>query len=272
MSLPSFQLRRRVLVGWYHPESDLGEHRTHYGPRRKMFVSPLPRDSDIPSVTPTGQTVLVANAPDSPQREAEQRRSFKKYPGGKLCGKATLGENTGNQWRKGASVSSVQRLGSVDPENGDVNLTASLETFIAGVQGQQTKTHPVSVIPHNSPFENGSGIGEIRIDSANNLHGSREGETREGRAGSTMDDYGRSSYAQSALGSVFPEAYAKPYSVTGGGGPSAMPASSSYQVVLSDGTSYPSAVFPAGEQMKAFFTMVASCNPSSCGLVADAFK
>ncbi|CDJ27073.1 guanylate binding protein, putative [Eimeria mitis] len=209
-----------------------------------MFVSPLPRDSDIPSVTSTGQAGFATNAPGSPQREAEHRRGFKKYPEGKFSEKSAVGENTDIQWHRGVSVSSVQRLGSVDPENSDVNLTASLETFIAGIQGQQKKDQP-SIIPHISQGEKRSGIGKVGINSTRNPDGSIAFEARERRTGSTMEDHGRSSYMHSALGSVFPEAYANSYVVAGGGESSAMPASSSYQVVLSDGTSYPSAVFPS---------------------------
>ncbi|CDI85752.1 guanylate binding protein, putative [Eimeria praecox] len=210
-----------------------------------MFVSPLPRDSDIPSVASTGQTGFVPNAPQSPHRGAEQTRGLKKYPGEKFGGKSTLGGNTRSQVRRGGSVSSVQRLGSADQENSDVNLTASLETFIAGIQGQQAKDHSVAVTSHNPQGGNRIGLGEVLTDGTINQQRSIGGEARERRAGSTMEDYGRSSYAQSALGTAFPETYANNYVVAGGGEPSAMPATSSYQVVLSDGTSYPSAVFPA---------------------------
>ncbi|CDJ54259.1 guanylate binding protein, putative [Eimeria brunetti] len=210
-----------------------------------MFVSPLPRDSDIPSATSTGQRGLVADALESPQREPEQRRRFNKYPGGKSSPKFKLRGNTDNQGVKGASVKSVHQLGSAELENSDVNLTASLETFIAGIQGHQTKEHQASTTTGTSQGGSRNGGAEARTDGTNNPQSNIGGDAPERRAGSTMEDYGRSSYMQSALGSVFPEAYSNGYAVGGGGESSAMPAASSYQVVLSDGTSYPSAVFPA---------------------------
>lgn len=224
-----------------------------------MFVSPLPRGSDIHSVTSAGQAGFVTDAPESPQREAEQRRGFKTYPRGKSTGKIALGDNRGSQGRREVSVLPAQRVWPADPENSDVNLTASIETFIAGIQGQQTKDQRASLESRTSLGAGKNGIGEMRTDSTNNPHSSIGNEARFRRAGNTMEDYTRPSYMQSALGYVFPEAHANSYVVAGGGEQSAMPASSSYQVVLSDGTSYPSAVFPAGEQRRVNFSTIASC-------------
>lgn len=212
-----------------------------------MFASPLPPGPDLPSVTSAGAAGFVTSGTESLRRGAEQRQGLKNYPEDNPDGKLT-GAYTEGTKLTGTNACPVKRLTSVDVEGSDVNLTASLDTFIAGVQGQRTQNYQTTVTPHSPQPESKDEAGAIHTGSARNPGEGIPGVTRELRRGGTMEGYGRSSYMQSALGSVFPEAYANSYVVPREGEAASLPTTSSYQVVLSDGTSYPSAVFPGGEQ------------------------
>ncbi|CDJ43216.1 guanylate binding protein, putative [Eimeria tenella] len=208
-----------------------------------MFASPLPPGPDLPSVTSAGAAGFVTSGTESLRRGAEQRQGLKNYPEDNPDGKLT-GAYTEGTKLTGTNACPVKRLTSVDVEGSDVNLTASLDTFIAGVQGQRTQNYQTTVTPHSPQPESKDEAGAIHTGSARNPGEGIPGVTRELRRGGTMEGYGRSSYMQSALGSVFPEAYANSYVVPREGEAASLPTTSSYQVVLSDGTSYPSAVFP----------------------------
>lgn len=175
-----------------------------------------------------------------PGYTGQHRQTIQKYPENGSKAKAISETNISR-----AAASSVQRQPSLEPDSRDLNLTASLETFVAGIQGLRTEESSASVASAPPETETRGDIGSVHARGANNRYVGTVGGTRERLVASTMPDYGRSAYMQSAVGSVFPEAYANSYVVAKEGDSAGVPApTTSYQVVLSDGVSYPSAVFP----------------------------
>lgn len=174
----------------------------------------------------------------------EHRHTVQKYSEDGSKAKAVLETTVAR-----AAASSVQRQPSLERDSGDLNLTASLETFVAGIQGLRTEESSASVASAPPETENRGAISSARARGSKHSQVGTAGGTGERSASSTMQDYGRSGYMQSAVGSVFPEAYANSYVVAKEGESAGVPApTTSYQVVLSDGVSYPSAVFPTGER------------------------
>lgn len=214
-----------------------------------MFASPLPPGPDLPSVASTGAVGIVNTSMQPLRYSAEPRQAFQECPADESSRTTASGRDIGSVTHAGASVASVQRLRSLDPESRELNLTASLEAFVAGIQGQRTEEPAASATAASPEIETRAGLSAAPARGANDPRSGKNGETSERRVASTMEDYGRSAYTQPVVGSIFPEAYANSYIVAKEGGPGTIPATaSSYQVVLSDGTSYPSAVFPAGER------------------------
>lgn len=211
-----------------------------------MFTSPLPPGPDLPPVA-ASKTVGFHTPPGQPiHRLVEQNQQFSKRAEDDSGINATPGEYTGTTNYGGVAIPSVQPQHS---ESRDLNLTASLEAFVAGIQGHNTENLSLSVGRMLPEGETKEVLSNVQDTGLNASHSVTVGETREGRVAGTMEDYNRPAYMQSAVGSVFPEAYANSYILTKEGEPPTIPASaSSYQVVLSDGTSYPSAIFPSGKQ------------------------
>ncbi|KAL8451839.1 hypothetical protein Emed_001719 [Eimeria media] len=208
-----------------------------------MFASPLPPGPDIPSLTsirtvgrantsmPSARPRLEEQQPQPTRQAFDNTRSILKV------------NSEGNN--NAASVAAVQRQQSADPDSRDLNLTASLEAFVAGIQDLRAEEPAEPVL--RTPAETASrGVtGSVRARSYNSPPVHTVERVTEHAPRNTMEDYGRSAYMQSAVNSVFPEAYTNSYVVAKDPEPSALPTTaSSYQVVLSDGTSYPSAVFP----------------------------
>ncbi|XP_026190207.1 uncharacterized protein LOC34621617 [Cyclospora cayetanensis] len=215
-----------------------------------MFASPLPPGPDVPCVSSVGP-VGFANATSVQQkRREEQHYVFQKYPGKEFKETQSTRREPKTAVYSTADQAVLQPLRSLDPDSRDLNLTASLEAFVAGVQGQQHKDeHPTFVSSELSTHET---VGGLRDQLQKVSSGAQGGEVHERRVIHTMNDYGSSAYMQAGVGSVFPEAYANSYVVTKEGEVTTAPgAATSYQVVLSDGTSYPSAVFPAGASREA---------------------
>ncbi|OEH74324.1 guanylate binding protein [Cyclospora cayetanensis] len=209
-----------------------------------MFASPLPPGPDVPCVSSVGP-VGFANATSVQQkRREEQHYVFQKYPGKEFKETQSTRREPKTAVYSTADQAVLQPLRSLDPDSRDLNLTASLEAFVAGVQGQQHKDeHPTFVSSELSTHET---VGGLRDQLQKVSSGAQGGEVHERRVIHTMNDYGSSAYMQTGVGSVFPEAYANSYVVTKEGEVTTAPGTAtSYQVVLSDGTSYPSAVFPA---------------------------
>ncbi|KAL8453232.1 hypothetical protein Emag_001964 [Eimeria magna] len=218
-----------------------------------MFASPLPPGPDIPSLTSI-RTVGGANTSMQslrPRLEGQPQAVRQGFDNTKSLLKVNSEENNV------APVTSVQRQQSLDPDSADLNLTASLEAFVAGIQGLRTE-EPVEPALR-APAETASrGVtGSARARSSNSPPVNTVERVTEHGARNTMEDYGRSAYMQSAVNSVFPEAYTNSYVVAKDAEPSAIPTTaSSYQVVLSDGTSYPSAVFPTAGAREATSSML----------------
>ncbi|KAL8433470.1 hypothetical protein ACSSS7_003860 [Eimeria intestinalis] len=212
-----------------------------------MFASPLPPGPDIPSLTSI-RAVGGANTsmPSLRRRFEDQHQPIRQgFDNTNSVLKVDSEGDNAAAAHRGAPVTSVQRQHSLDPDSRDLNLTASLESFVAGIQDLRTEEPVGSVI--RAPAETGSrGVtGSVRARSINSPPVNTVERVTEHRPRNTMEDYGRSVYMQSAVNSVFPEAYTNSYVVAKDAEPSALPTTaSSYQVVLSDGTSYPSAVFP----------------------------
>lgn len=208
-----------------------------------MFASPLPPAPDLPSLASIN-SVGTANISTQEVRSPEERHRLK-YPNEHSISKTVSGRNTTPaKHRRGGS--SDQRQPSEDPESRDLNLTASLEAFVAGIQGVHSEEQSASGPSTPPEVETRGAISSVRPRISHDSHVGTVGEHFEHRVVSTMEDYRRPSLTQPAMGSIFPEAYTNSYVLTKEGDPTVMAgASSSYQVVLSDGTSYPSAIFPA---------------------------
>lgn len=216
-----------------------------------MFASPLPPGPDIPSIESSravGNTDLPVHAL---RHSAEHQYPFQGYATVDSIKRAASGRRGSAASHIEATDNSTRRQRPHGPESDDLNLTASLEEFVAGIQDLRTDDSSPSLGRITKD------IGASRAASGQRAKVSSSPKVRtveaipERHVVGNMEDYGRSAYMQSAVTSVFPEAYANSYVVAKDGGmPSIPAAASSYQVVLSDGTSYPSAIFPAGEVLQ----------------------
>lgn len=214
-----------------------------------MFASPLPPVSDLPSLASINSVGTVNISTQEVRSPEGQHRH--KHPNEYSVTKTVAGKNTTPEKHRRRGFS-VQRQPSEDPESRDLNLTASLEAFVAGIQGVHSEEQSASGPSTPPEVETRGAIRSVRPRIFHDSHVGTVGEHFERRVVSTMEDYGRSSLTRPAMGSIFPEAYTNSYVVTKEGDPTTMAgASSSYQVVLSDGTSYPSAIFPtvSGREM-----------------------
>lgn len=203
-----------------------------------MFASPLPTAHDRPGfvVQKEGGQEALARLPTLAGPHGMQKGDLRKHPGS-----ATL---------KGTHAYSIPdnisgRELSVDSDSIKLNLTLSPKVFASGVEGQQRTQNACS-------YTQSENIGNsIQIENTTHLHKANAPEIQASSGWSnhkypvqelrTMEHYSYRNIGSSSIEPIFTDAPISPDEYQ-----RRFQASNSCRVLLSDGTSYPSLIFPNG--------------------------